>query len=525
MTKAFDVVVIGAGANGMTAAAVLSRAGMNVLLLEQSDTVGGQSRVIEFAPGFRASPITVHAGWVPPAIAREIGLMPPTHADAPISVAVARNEYLTLWRDSRRAGDGIRRYSARDAEQWTNQVGRLQRLAGFIAELYQQPAPDIEASAAGELVGMLKTARKLRNLGKADMIEFLRIMPMAVQELVDDWFEAEPLKAALAASGVRSIRQGPRSGGTTFVLLHHMVGAPPGAIRNASWWPTGGATFVGTAERAARKHGVTIRTTAEVSQIMVADDAVTGVVLTTGEEIATKRVLSTGDPKRTLLDWLDPVWLDPEFLHAVRNIKFRGSTATVLYGLNALPEFEGLDPAALRGVISLSPDTTTIERAADAAKYGRVAQKPHIELSIPSLFRREGEVAPAGQHLLVARAQSAPYALGAGWDDAQRDALTKTVTAAITAVVPNFESLIEAQATYSPADLEQLYGITEGATTHGELTLDQILFMRPLPGWGRYTTPIRGLYLGGAGSHPGPDILGGAGYLAAAQVLAKRKQQ
>ena len=276
-----------------------------------------------------------------------------------------------------------------------------------------------------------------------------------------------------------------------------------------------------TAEALARKAGVAIRTGAHVTQITVRDDAVTGVVLANGDEINAPVVISTVDPARTMLGMIDPVWLDPEFLHAVRQIKMRGCTAFVMYALDGVPEVAGLpDPkAALASMVTLTPTTEALERSYDAAKYGRVSEHPHVEFTIPSL--RWPRLAPEGKHVLVARDQYAPYTLvdGATWDGPRSSSLTDCVTSVIARAIPRFANHILGCTTVTPFDLERKFGLTEGAVTQGEITLDQILFMRPVAGWGRHAMPVDGLYLGGAGAHPGPGILGGAGWLAAKRAL------
>jgi phytoene dehydrogenase-like protein len=253
----------------------------------------------------------------------------------------------------------------------------------------------------------------------------------------------------------------------------------------------------------------------------VKDDAVAGVVLDTGEEIAAPVVISTLDPVRTLRRMVDPVWLDPEFLHAIGQIKMRGCTAFVMYALDGVPEVTGLpDPkAALASMVTLTATTEALERSYDAAKYGRVSEHPHVEFTVPSM--RWPRLAPEGKHVLVARVQYAPFRLadGATWDDARSSLLADCVTGIISRVIPKLAEQVVARSVMTPLDLEQRFGLTEGAMTHGEITLDQILFMRPVAGWGRHAMPIDGLYLGGSGAHPGPAILGGAGWLAAKRAL------
>lgn len=521
---AFDVIVVGGGANGLVAASRLAKAGRRVLLLEKSETAGGQGSLVEFAAGFRAAPLGLDPGWLPPKIAAGLGLtgLLPVAEDTALSVAIEPGAFLTLSRDASRAAAAIDVHSKSDAAKWGRFTAQLRSLAGFLEVLYQAPAPDVDLRSFGELLPLLNLGRKFRALGKQDMIEFLRTLPLSACELVDDWFECAPLKAAVAAGGIQDFQQGPRSGGTGFVLLHHLVGTKAGAVRGRVPWRSGPDAFTEAALGAAKCFGVTVRTASPVARILVHDDAVTGVVLKSGEEIAAKAVLSTADPASTFLDWVDPVWLDPEFVHAVSNIRHRGCTAFVLYALEALPEFPGLSSnEALSGLVSLTPDLVELERAADAAKYGAVSERPHIELTVPTLLWPA--LAPNGRHVAVARVQYAPYRLkdGATWDAARMNALAETVTSAIEVVAPGFRSRVLHRAAWSPAELEQRFGLREGAASQGELGLDQILFMRPVAGWGRHATPISGLYLGGAGTHPGPGVLGGAGWLAAERLLGR----
>lgn len=526
-TSTYDALVIGAGPNGLVAAATLGKAGRRVLLLEREPDLGGLSRTLEVGTGFRA-PLGPDAGWMPPAVARAVGLGPSALVAPEHSIAVSDDDggFLVLPRESSRAVEALRARSPRDAVRWPDFVETLRKLAGFLESLYQVPAPQIDARSVGELLPLLGLGRKLRSLGRDDMIELLRIMPMPVQDLLDDAFELPLLKAAVAAGGVQDIRQGPRSGGTAFVLLHHLVGAPEGSIRARAWWRDGPDAFTVAAEAAARRHGVVIRSGASVLRITVREDAVAGVVLHGGEEISAPVVVSTADPARTLLGLVDPVWLDPDFVHAVRNIKYRGSTAVVHYALDRLPELAGAPDAtaALAGVVSLTSSMDALERAYDAAKYGTMSAEPHVEITVPSL--RWPSLAPNGKHVLTATVRYTPYRLRdrGAWDAARACTVADNVTAAISRAIPGFAGSVLHHAVLTPRDIEARLGVTEGAATHGELTLDQILFMRPVPGWGRHAMPIDGLYLGGAGTHPGPGILGGAGLLAARRVLADRKR-
>lgn len=511
----YDATVIGAGPNGLTAAAVLAKKGRKVLLVESASEIGGHTRTLEFAPGFRA-PLNDDCGWVPPTVMRALGLKSLNSVGGSVFMSVAAGDggLLLLGSSIDSAASSIRAHSQRDATRWPAFATRLHRFAGILEALYQLIPPDIGVESMAETLPLLGVARRLRGLGKADMTEFLRVMPMSIQDFLDDTFESEPLKAALACCGVRDLQQGPRSGGTTFNLLHYMVGAQLGSVRARKRFLDGPDAFAKAAAAVAKKRGVEIRVNTRVEQIVVRADRVAGVVIAGGEEIACATVISTADPKRTLLHMVDPAWLDPDFQLAVKNVKLRGCTAYVLYGINGDIKDTSRTFAS---TVSLTSSTVGLEKAADAAKHGEVSALPHVEFFVPTM--RWSHLAPSGKHVLVARTQYAPYHLKDGaWDERRASVLKDRVSAAIDGAIPGFEQSVAHSAVLTPADLESRFGVTEGALTQGELTLDQILFMRPVPSWGRYRMPIDGLYLGGAGAHPGPGILGGAGYLAARAV-------
>ena len=519
MRVKYDAVVIGAGPNGLVAAAMLARRRRKVLVLERAHEIGGHTRTIEFAPGFR-SPLNDDGGWIPPQVRAEVdGFATLTQVSPIVSMTVAATDggRLTLSANPEKTAAEIRAHSERDAARWPAFVARLHRFAAILAELYQLAPPDIDTRSLGEVLPLVGVARKLRALGRGDMIEFLRVMPMSVQDLVDDTFDGELLKSAVAACAIRDLQQGPRSGGTIFNLLHYMVGAPEGLMRGRHRFPQHPTGFVDAVAEVVRAHRGEIRTNATVARINVRDGAVASVTLENGDEIEAGRVISTADPHRTLLRMVDPVWLDPEFTLAVRNVKLRGCTAFVFFAVKA--DIAARVDDTTFATISLSADTATLEKAADAAKYGEMSAEPHVEFFIPS--QRWPGLAPDGTHVIAARVQYAPYHLNGGWNDTQAIALENKVTAAIARVVPGFAGAIVHRVALTPRDIEDRFGVTEGAITQGELTLDQILFMRPVPGWGHYAMPIDGLLLAGAGVHPGPGILGGAGYLAAKVALRR----
>ena len=513
----YDAVVIGAGPNGLVAGAMLAKHGQKVLIAESAAEIGGHTRAIEFAPGFRAT-LNEDCGWLPPRVALSLGVIDAIRMGTPTQSVIfpgAEGRLHSLPTDPGSAANSIRQYSRKDADAWPKFVDRLHRFSSLLAELYQLVPPDIDTTSLNELLPMVGVARRLRKLGREDMTEFLRVMPMSVQDLLDDTFESEPLKAAIAVGAVRDLRQGPRSGGTTFNLLHYMVGAARGSVRARPWWADGPDAFTKAVASVARTAGATVRTSSRVARVNVRDYAVASVTLESGEEVETRTVISTADPRRTLLGLVDPVWLDPEVLLAVKNVKLRGCTAWVLFGTAG--KLGTSTQQGFTATVSLTPSTVALEQAADAAKYGEISAEPHVEFFVPS--QRWARMAPEGKQTVVARVQYAPYAVKGGWDASRREDVARKATAAITRGVPGFERSIEHQTVLSPTDVEEQFGVTEGALTHGELMLDQILFMRPAAGLGHYEMPIRGLFLGGAGAHPGPGILGGAGYLAAKRVL------
>lgn len=522
MSGEFDVIIVGAGTNGLVAANVLSKAGRRVVILERGEATGTLARPIEIAPGFRV-PVSDHAGMMPAWIAADLELSVPT-VDPSNGVSVATAEgMISLSTRPESAAQAIRPYSARDAARWPTFVQSLSDLSGFLGGLYQEPAPDVEASSLSDFSSLFKLGRKFRGLGQKRMTELLRVLPMSVQDWLDDQFESPLLKAAVGVGGVRDLRQGPRSGGTTFNLLHHLVGAPAGSVRARAYWREGPDALIKALESSATAAGATIRTRAEVKEIAVRDDAAAGVVLVNGESISGKIVVSTVDPVRTLLGLVDPVWLDPDLIHAARNVKLRGCTAFALFALDRLPapnaQSSIFDSVRFGTTVSLTPSLDALERSYDATKYGEIADPLHVEIVAPSVTWPS--LTPAGKHVLVARAHYAPYKLRIGeWTKDTRASVAGQIRRQIESAFPGFESSIVAELLLTPPDLEQRFGLTEGAVTQGELTLDQILFMRPIPGLGRYTTPIRGLYLGGAGCHPGPGISGGAGWLAAKRILS-----
>jgi phytoene dehydrogenase-like protein len=527
---ALDAVLIGGGVNGLVTASLLARSGLKVTVLERSDRVGGCARTDEIAAGFKC-PTLAHAAAIDPTLVRSLGLeqhgLRIIRPAADVCAPTRDGRALILWNDVTRARASIGGFSTADAEQYPRFLDSFARISKVLRRVGAAAPPSIDDPGASDLINLLKAGRAFRALGKQDAYRMLRWVPMAVADLVGEWFESEPLRATIAAGGVLGSFLGPWSAGSAAVLL--MLGAGEAQPVASGWFVAGGPGALANAlANAARQAGVDIRTDAEVARIEAADGVVSGVTLRSGETIAARAVASNADPKRTLLGLLDPVHLAPEIVHRIQNIRARGVLAKINFAVSSLPRINGVDAlhgaersAALSGRIRLARDVDGIERAFDAAKYGAVADEPWIEMTIPSVA--DPTLAPQGQHVVSAYVQYAPYALrGTNWD-IERDRLAAIVTNTIEQYAPGFGSSIVARTIITPVDLERTYGLSGGHIFHGEIALDQWFVTRPLLGWARYRTPIAGLYLCGTGTHPGTGLDGRSGALAAREILSALK--
>ncbi|MBX3702570.1 MAG: NAD(P)/FAD-dependent oxidoreductase [Steroidobacteraceae bacterium] len=519
MSRAFDSVVIGASADGLVAAAVLARAGQRVLVLEAEREPGGTLRAIEFAPGYRAAPLAGDLGHVHEDVLRATGtVLPAKVVPDDCAVALGDGGVLTIGRTPAATAEGLRRHSAKDAAAWPAFAAGMHAIAGFLGELYRRPAFALDATGGRELLSLAGLGMRYRALGRRGMAELLRTLPIALADLLDDWFEDVRLKGLLAAIGTADLPQGPMAGGTALALLHRQVGAAPGAFGDRLRLQAGGTALVTALAERARAGGALIETGAEVRRILVHDDRVAGVVLASGEEIACRRVISGAGVGRTLLELLDTAHLDTEFIDAVRNIRHRGVTSFVLLGLDGLPAIPGhAGPPA--GSYWIAPSVRDVERAHDDAKYGRISSEPVIELRFPSVT--QPDLAPPGRHVAVLRVQYTPWRLREGDWSSARDAMARRAIAAVERQLPGFTARIAQQSVLAPPDLEARFGLPEGAVSRGEVALDQLLFMRPVAGCGRHAMPVPGLYLCGAGTHPGPGLTGLSGLLAARAALPR----
>ena len=521
-----DVLVIGGGHNGLTHAAYLARAGRRVLVLERRHVLGGAAVTEEIFPGFHFSECSYVVSLLRPEIIRELDL--PRHGLEILPLdgtftPMPDGDYLWRTDDPAETRRQIARHSATDAEAYAEYGRAMVDLARFVKPILEiEPFDpfDRRSLRPRQLGTALSLGRRLLRLSPEHRRLLVQLMTMSAADFLDQWFETDALKATMAASGVIGTFLGIRSPGTAYVLLHHYMGEIDGSFR--SWGLARGGTgaISNAIAGAAREAGVEIRTGASVRSLIVDDGRAAGVTLESGEEIRARVVSSSADPRRTFLGFVGADRLPADFVEGLRHYRFRGSSAKVNLALDALPEFKSLPGtgAHLRGAISISPGIDYMERAYDEAKYGWYSRRPYLDIVIPTLS--DPSMAPPGKHVMSCFVQYAPYRLRSSSWDAEREALGDTVVDTIAEFAPNIRSIIRHRQVLTPLDLEREFGLTEGNIFHGELSPDQLFFLRPVAGWSRYRTPIPNLYLCGSGAHPGGGLMAAPGRNAARAVMA-----
>ena len=519
------VVLIGGGHNALITAFYLAKGGFKPVVLERREMVGGGAITEEFHPGFRASTLAHTLGPLRADVARDLQLdkfdceilSPDPRVFAPTSDGKA----LLFYNDVAKTAAAIGNFSAKDASKYAQFARSLEQTASFFTQLASITPPAIDKPTPEDLWNLLKTGRSVRGLGKTGIFDLLRWGPMAVADFVAEFFETELLRAVIAARGIFGTALGPWSAGSTAVLLLRAA-ADAHPVGSAAF-PRGGlGAFTCALAESARQVGAEIRTDAEVRHILIKDGAVTGIVLTGGEEIAVEAIVSGVDPKRTFFHLVDPSQLDPTFANRMKNFRANGTVAKVNLALGGLPAFPALADnesylKTLSGRIHIGPEIDYLERAFDASKYGEFSKTPWLDVTIPTIL--DPSLAPDGKHVLSAYVQFAPFKLREGnWYTRRRD-LGNAVIQALAVYAPNLPGLVEGIQIITPQDLETSYGFTGGHIFHGELALDQLFTMRPVLDWARYKTPIRGLFLCGSGTHPGNGLTGASGANAAREII------
>ncbi len=527
--KRWDAIVIGAGHNGLTCAAYLARAGRSVLVLERRDRVGGATVTEEHLPGFRYSACSYVVSLLRPWIFRDLEL--PRHGleILPLEATFTPfpdGRYLLRDGDPERTRRRIARFSPADAEiypQFGQAMGELGRL---VKPMVDEPAPDPTTLSPRELVRLARLGRRFAGHGGDALATLYKMSTMSAADFLAEWFESEVLIAPMSVSGIIGTFLGVRSPGTAYVLLHHYMGEIDGAFRAWGLARGGTGSVANAIAAAARELGVEIRTEAAVARVLLSGGRARGVVLENGNELPASLVVSATDPRRTLFGFVGREHLDEETVRGLERYKLRGSSGKVNLALDGLPEFACLPGPGLhlKGDITIAPSVDYLERAYDDAKYGAFSRRPFMDIVIPSLT--DPSVAPPGKHVMSIFVQYAPYHLAEGpeaWPD-QREAFGDAVVSTLAEYLPNLPDLILHRQVLTPWDLERTYGLSEGNIFHGELSLEQLAFLRPLPGYSRYRTPVPDLWLAASGAHPGGGIMGAPGALAAFAILGSSRQ-
>jgi len=515
----YDCIVIGGGHNGLVCAAYLARSGRSVLVLEAAEQVGGAAVTREFAPGFRVSACAHLLYLMPGTLIEELGLrargLRLASEKAPTTAVSA--DGTSLWISPE--NPALASHSRADAAAYPAYDSRLRRLAAALHPLLKSVPPRLGTESWEDRLALLSVGWRIRRLGRKDMRELLRIGGMCVQDLLDEQFESPLLKGALAVDSVLGVHAGPRSPGTVFTLLYRMAAADAGTAVGTLALPAGGLGAVSNSlAKAAADAGAVIRTGAKVERILVREDRAAGVVLGSGEEVSAATVISSADPKTTFLKLLGAEHLDTGFVRRIVHLRAAGVAAKLHLALDRLPSFQGLAPGALAGRLLLAPSLQYIERAFNHVKYREFSSAPILEITVPSVT--DSTLAPPGRHVLSAVVQYAPYELAGAWEH-ERQRFMDVIVDSIEACAPGLRGSILAAQLLTPADIEREFHITGGHWHHAELALDQFYMVRPVPGAAQYRTPVEGLYLCGAGCHPGGGVMGIAGRNAARQLLTK----
>jgi phytoene dehydrogenase-like protein len=523
--KAYDALIVGGGHNGLACAAYLARAGRKVLVLERRERVGGAAFSDEVFPGFRFSVFSYVVSLLRPEIIRELELSRHGLQILPLESTLTpleNGDYLAQWSDHDQNRRELARHSPRDAEAYDEFGLLLHRMARAVKPLLAMAPPDPASLDPRELLDMARLGRYFRGLAQKDLHALWKLLTMSSADYLDEWFESEALKGTKSASGIIGTLLGPRSPGTAYVLLHHYMGELDGVFRAWGFARGGNGSVSAAIAAAAQAHGAEIRTSCPVSKVLVKGGRATGVVLEGGEELHADCIVSGADPRRTFMGLVGEKHLPDEFAAAIKRYKFRGASAKVNLALGELPRFTCLPQPGphLRGAVSISPSVDYLERAYDDAKYGEISRRPYMDIVIPSML--DPTMAPPGKHVMSIFVQYAPYHLNGGWNDARREQLGDTVVDTLTQYAPNLKGAILHRQVVTPADIERIIGLSEGNIFQGELSLQQMFFLRPAPAWARYRTPIRGLYQCGAGTHPGGGVMGASGRNAALAILGRR---
>ena len=530
LSKIYDAVVVGGGHNGLTAAAYLARAGLTALVLERRDIVGGCCVTEEIAPGCRVSTTSYIASMLRPEVIWDLRLaeygLRMVPCDPAIQVPFPDGHVVPWWADRERAKAEFKKISAQDAETFVQVDDRLKKLARYLQPFFMEPPPEVDTRSMRGWTDLFRVGKKFRGISSDEISQLISFLTGSLGEFLDHNYESEKMKTMFLANNVYGKHGGPYQPGTAIGLLFHLLSGGEHELQGFYGHVLGGMGAITQALAASgRRLGVEIRTSAPVAHIDVRNGRARGVVLEDGTEIRARIVLSNADPKRTFLKMVAASELPNEFLHSIRGIKMEGPCAKLNLVLDAEPRFTGTSPNATaleRTFYTLVPSLAFAERCYDIAKFGDIPEELWVDCVVSS--NADPSLAPAGKHILTCFVQYVPYHLREGNWDENRELLGDRVVKRIAEYAPNVPNAIVARQVLTPLDLERTYGLTEGNIFHGDLRLEQLFFMRPVPGWSQYRTPVDGLYLCGAGAHPGGGVTGAPGHNAAHQVVRDWKK-
>jgi phytoene dehydrogenase-like protein len=531
LRKSYQAIVIGAGHNGLTAAAYLAKAGISTLVLERREIVGGCCVTEEIAPGCRASTTSYIASMLRPTVIRDLELgahgLRMVPCDPGLLAPFADGSVVPWWADRERTVVEFRKHSARDAETFVRVDEQLKRLARYLQPFFLEPPPDPSLRGAGGLLELLRVGKRFRGMQGNEAAELISFLTGSLGDFLDRNYESEKIKTMFLANNVYGKHGGPYDAGSALGLLFHLLSGGDGEIQGFYGHVIGGMGSITQAlASACRKAGVEILTSAPVAKVLVKDGAVRGVVLEDGSEISSALVLSNADPKRTFLGLVEARELPEDFRRAISGIKMDGPCAKVNFVLSEEPRVTGMPrewPIEQRALFTLVPSLEFAEKCYDIAKFGEIPEELWVDCVVASNV--DSTLAPVGKHVMTTFIQYVPYKLRGGTWDEKRELLGDRVVKKIAEFAPNVPGSIMARQVLTPLDLERTYGLTEGNIFHGDLSLEQLFFMRPVAGWAQYRTPIEGLYLCGAGAHPGGGVTGAPGYNAAHRVLSDWKRR
>lgn len=530
MNQKWDAVIVGGGHNGLVTAAYLARAGLRVIVLERRSLIGGACVTEEVLPGFKVSTAAYLCSLLHPQIIRDLDL--PRHGfcvfpkDPTSWTPFPDNRSLTIWQDQQQTCQEIARFSHNDAAAYPRYEEHIERIASAIEKLLFMTPPNLARVRTPDMVALAKLGWEMSRLDDRTRIELIRILTQSATDFLDPWFESDAVKVTLATDGVIGTSGGPRSPGTAYILLHHVMGKINGHRGLWGFVRGGMGALTQAIAAAARSSGAVIRTDAEVQRILVREGRATAALLTDGEEVPGRVIVSNADPKRTFLALVGEQHLDPTFLADVKRIRMTGCSMKINFALDGLPSFRAAPGSHLqphhKTTIHLCPSLDDLERAWDDAKYGQPSRRPLLEITIPTTY--DETLAPPGKHIMGVFLQYTPYRLAEGSWSWLKERYADQVMDLIEEYAPGFKDRVLFRQVLSPVDLEEIFGLTGGNIFHGDMALDQLFSLRPVGGWGRYRTPIRHLYLCGAGTHPGGGVMGVPGLNAAREILRDWKR-